>query len=92
MSSTWRTDHRFVTIWHEVFGGQVQDHQKPGALKQVNAKEVVLKAFDKKTNTISYPGKRVVGIARWIVAEMAIANEAVATFEEISCISGFTFY
>jgi hypothetical protein len=51
-------------------------------LKQVNAKEVVLKAFDKKTNTISYPGKRVVGIARrWIAAEMAIANEA----------AGFTF-
>jgi carbonic anhydrase/acetyltransferase-like protein (isoleucine patch superfamily) len=87
MSSTWRTDHRFVTIWHEVFGGQVQDHQKPGALKQVNAKEVVLKAFDKKTNTISYPGKRVVGIARrWIAAEMAIANEAVATFEEKSLV------
>ena len=87
MSNTWRTDHRFVTIWHEVFGGQVQDHQKPGALKQVNAKEVVLKAFDKKTNTISYQGKRVVGIARrWLAAEMAIANEAVATFEEKSLV------
>lgn len=87
MSSTWRTDHRFVTIWHEVFGGQVQDHQKPGALKQVNAKEVVLKAFDKKTNTISYAGKRVVGIARrWMAAEMAIANEDVAMFEENSLV------